>query len=111
MPAAAALRARAEAAPRLYGRERLTAIAAIRDGSSLRAIAKELRHAPSQILAWLDEGVRVGLEAMLVPPPRPSFPPDAPADIAAITSWLAGVYRPSFGFRLWTVDNLTAAEH
>ena len=48
---------------------------------------------------------------MLVPPRRPSFPPDAPAHIAAITSWLAGVYRPSFGFHLWTVDNLTAAVH
>jgi hypothetical protein len=30
---------------------------------------------------------------------------------AAITSWLAGVYRPSLGFHLWTVDNLTAAVH
>ena len=59
LPAAAELRARAEAAPRLYGRERLTALAAIRDGSSLRAIAKKLRHAPSQIRAWLDEGARV----------------------------------------------------
>jgi len=48
-------------------------------------------------------GGRVGLEAMLVPPRRPRFPPDTPADIAAITSWLAGVYRPSFGFHIWTV--------
>jgi hypothetical protein len=46
---------------------------------------------------------------MLVPPRRPRFPPDAPADIAAIASWLAGVYCPSFGFHLWTVNNLTAA--
>jgi hypothetical protein len=30
----------------------------------------------------------------------PASPPDAPADIATITSWLAGVYRPSFGFHL-----------
>ena len=45
---------------------------------------------------------------MLVPPRRPHFPPDAP-DIAAIASWVAGVYRPSFGFHLWTVENVTAA--
>ena len=76
---------------------------------SLCAIAKELRHAPSQIRAWLDEGARVGLEAMLVPPRRLSFPPDAPADIDVVASWIAGVYRPSVGFPRWTVENLTAA--
>jgi len=46
---------------------------------------------------------------MLVPPQRAYFPPDAPADIAAISSWVAGVYRLSFGSHLWIVENLTAA--
>ena len=109
LPAATELMARAADAPRLYARERLVALAALRSGSSLRALRNEFRWSPARIRAWLDEGVRVGLEALLVPPRQSRRPPDAPADIAAVTAWLGGVYRPSCGFHLCTVENLMAA--
>ena len=46
---------------------------------------------------------------MVVPRRRPSFPPDAPANIGVVASWIAGVYRPSVGFPFWTVENSTVA--
>ncbi len=109
LPPAAELMARAARAPHLYACERLVALATLRSGASLRAVANELRWCPTRLRAWLDEGVRVGLEALLVPMRQPHRQPDAPGDIAAVSAWLSGVYHPSCGFHLWTVANLTAA--
>jgi hypothetical protein len=109
LPAAAELMARAAGAPHRHARERLVALAALRSGTSLRTVASELRWSPARIRAWLDEGARIGLDAPPVLPRSPPRPPDAPTDIAAVTAWLAGVHRPSCGFHLWTVENLTAA--
>lgn len=109
LPSGNELLVRAESAAHKHARERLQALAAVRNGASLRK-AEILVHQPRErIRDWLDDGARRGLDAMLIPPRRRKQPPDAPADIAAITSWLAGIYRPSCGFHLWTVDRLIAA--